>query len=263
MTTEVAAATTLVVPPAALAGETFRLAGDAYHHLVRVKRLEIGDALRLTDGAGRARFAELTSISKKEALARLGDEAPTHEPALHVEIWTAPPKPERASWLVEKATEIGVAAIRFLPTARAARTFAAPQLERLTRVAVAAVEQCGRARVPAIATEESLATALERRRGPSETKVIVLDASGTHPFSGAFGSSFLFSSSTSLSSSSAGTTVPPRTVDVALLIGPEGGWTAAERGRFAEAGAEIWSLGARALRVETAAVVAAGIVLAR
>lgn len=148
MTTEGATVTTLVVPPAALAGETFRLAGDAYHHLVRVKRLEVGDALRLTDGSGHARFAELASISKKDALARLGDEAPANEPALHVEIWTAPPKPERAAWLVEKATEVGVAAIRFLPTGRAARAFAAPQLERLTRVAVAAVEQSPRRSSP-------------------------------------------------------------------------------------------------------------------
>jgi len=258
MTADGLAATTLVVPPAALAGETFRLEGDAYHHLVRVKRLEVGDALRMTDGAGRARYADLTSISKQNALARLGDEAPTNEPTLHVEIWTAPPKPERASWLVEKATEVGVAAIRFLPTERAARTFAAPHLDRLTRVAVAAVEQCGRARVPAIATEESLATALERRLGHSETRIIALDASGTNPFSGAFASSFLFS----FSSSSAGTTEPPQAVDVALLIGPEGGWTDAERGRFAAAGAEVWSLGERALRVETAAIVAAGLVLA-
>lgn len=259
MTSDGPAATTLVVPPAALAGETFRLEGEAHHHLVRVKRLEVGDALRLTDGAGRARFAELTSISKKDALARLGDEAPTNEPALQVEIWTAPPKPERAAWLVEKATEVGVAAIRFLATERAARTFAAPQLERLTRVAVAAVEQCGRARVPAIATEESLATALERL-GRSRKTIVAFDSSGANPFSGAFASSFLSSSS---SSSSPGAPEPPRAVDVVLLIGPEGGWTDAERARFAAAGAEVWSLGERALRVETAAVVAAGIVLAR
>jgi len=245
MTADGPAATTLLVAPDALADDTFRIEGEAYHHLVRVKRLEVGDALRLTDGAGRARFAEITSIAKKEALARLGDEAPSNEPELRVELLVAPPKPERAAWLVEKATEIGVAAIRFLPTERAARAFAPAQLERLRRVAAAAVEQCGRACVPEIDGEPSFEAAFDRVAADGAA-AIALDAAGADPFSGAF-----FASS--------GRENRP----MALLVGPEGGWTAAERGRFAAAGAEVWSLGARALRVETAAVVAAGIVLAR
>lgn len=245
MTADGPAATTLLVAPDALADDTFRIEGEAYHHLVRVKRLEVGDALRLTDGAGRARFAEITSIAKKEALARLGDEAPSNEPELRVELLVAPPKPERAAWLVEKATEIGVAAIRFLPTERAARAFAPAQLERLRRVAAAAVEQCGRACVPEIDGEPSFEAAFDRVAADGAA-AIALDAAGADPFAGAF-----FASS--------GRENRP----MALLVGPEGGWTAAERGRFAAAGAEVWSLGARALRVETAAVVAAGIVLAR
>ena len=242
------AATTLVVAPAALAGEQHRIEGSAYHHLVRVKRLEIGERLRLVDGAGRARFAELASIGKRDALARLGDPAPANEPALAVELFVAPPKPERAAWLVEKATELGVVAIRFVATERTARDFGAAQLERLRRVAVAAVEQCGRARLPEISVEEGLEPILARLvREPK--RCIVLDASGESPFAGAPNSS-------RVPSARFASPLP-----VAVLVGPEGGWSEAERELLAHPGIERWSLGGRTLRVETATVVAAGILL--
>lgn len=238
------AATTLVVAAEALGGDEHRIEGDAFHHLVRVKRLEVGARLRLVDGAGRARSAELTAVGKRDALARLGAAVPANEAALEVELLVGPPKPERAAWLVEKATEVGVVAIRFVATERAARAFGAAQLERLHRVAIAAVEQCGRARVPQLASEASLGAAIERL-ARSATPVLVLDADGANPFAGA--------------ASPLGPPAPPR---VALLVGPEGGWTDAERTLLAAAAAPSWSLGGRALRVETAAVVAAGLLLA-
>lgn len=245
-------ATTLVVAPEALAREQLALEGEAFHHLIRVKRLEVGDRLRLVDGRGHARFAELTAVAKRDASARVGAEAPPNEPALEVELLVGAPKPERAAWLVEKATEVGVAAIRFVATERAARSVGAAQVERLRRVAVAAVEQCGRARVPDVSTEPSLAAALERLTR-DDTPWIVLDFAGTRPFSGA-----LLSPPPTHASGIARDTL----TRVAVLIGPEGGWSDAERVRFAALGAPVWSLGERALRVETAAMVAAGLLLA-
>lgn len=243
------APTTLVVPPEALAGDEWRLTDDAFHHLVRVKRLAEGDALRLVDGQGRARAATLAAIGKREARAILGGESTSNEPRLEVALFVAPPKPERAAWLVEKATEVGVAAILFVETERAARAFTSAQLERLRRVAVAAVEQCGRATVPRVDDAGSLAISLDCE-ADAATARIVLDASGTTPLTGAF---------LSASSSAASWTGPRR---LALYVGPEGGWSEAERALFDARGAEVWSLGERALRVETAAVVAAGIALA-
>jgi len=229
--------TTLVVPPEALAAETWRIAGDAYHHLFRVKRLAVGDRLRLTDGAGRARFAEVASISKREALAHLGGEAPAREPALAVELYVAPPKPERAAWLVEKATELGVVAVYFLAAERGVRDFGAAQLARLARVAVAAVEQSGRARVPTIAAAPDLA-ALLAELGTRGDAIRVLDAAASEP--------------------------PPVSgaSRVALLVGPEGGWSVGEQELFDRLGLPRWSLGERTLRLETAAIVAAGLALA-
>lgn len=230
-------ATTLVVPPEALAAGEWRIAGDAYHHLFRVKRLAAGELLRLADGAGRARFAEVLVISKHHALARVGGEAPSNEPTLAVELFVAPPRPERAAWMVEKATEVGVAAVRFLPAERGARELGARQVERLRRVAVAAVEQCGRARVPEIAPADPLEQVLGRARGDG-TPALVLDVGPRGRREGA---------------------VAGR---LALLIGPEGGWGPRERELFDRFDLPRWSLGERVLRVETAAVVAAGILLA-
>ncbi len=232
-----ATATTLVVPPEALAAEEWRIEREAYHHLFRVKRLGVGETLRLTDGAGRARFAEVTAISRSAALARLGEEASANEPDLEVELWVAPPKPERAAWLVEKATEIGVVAVRFVATERAARPLPAAQLERLRRVAAGAVEQCGRARVPELVVEAGIEALMAR--SPGGRGVILLDTAGTPPFPAEVASGRL-----------------------AVAVGPEGGWSAGERDRLVRAGCATWSLGARVLRVETAAIVAAGFLLA-
>ncbi len=230
-------ATTLVVPAEALAAAEWRIGGDAHHHLFRVKRLAPGDVLRLTDGGGHARFAEVVAISKRESVVRLAGEAPANEPALAVELFVAPPKSERAAWLVEKATEVGVAAIRFLTAERGARAFGPAQLERLRRVGVAAVEQCGRSRVPEIATAAMLAEVLGKIRSDA-TPVWALDVGPQRRHEG-LGC--------------------PR---VALLVGPEGGWGPSESELFDRFAVPRWSLGERILRVETAAVVAAGILLA-
>lgn len=241
------APTTVVVAPAALALDEVTLEAETFHHLVRVKRLAAGAPLRLVDGRGRARAATLASIGRREAVARLGAEAASNEPAVEVELAVAPPKPERAAWLVEKATEIGVTAIRFLATGRAARAFAPAQLDRLRRVAVAAVEQCGRSRVPELSSEEDW-EGFQNLLAREPTAVVVLDGGDAPAFAGA------------LSPLAPPAAMPPRRVVV--LVGPEGGWSDAEREGFATRRFATWSLGERALRVETAAVVGAGLVLA-
>jgi len=238
--------TTIVVTPIDFDGTEVELHGDAYHHLFRVKRLESGESVRIVDGAGRARRGVIARVDRARAVIAFGAAAPSLEPGLRVELLVAPPKPDRAAWLVEKATEVGAVAIRFVATERAARGdrgFGVAQLARLRRIAIAAVEQCGRAVVPEVSGTHPLAEIVADRRSHS-IPVVALDAGGT----------------TSLPRpASRKSAVEP---DLALLIGPEGGWSDAERERFERDGVERWSLGERILRVETAAVVAAGVVLA-
>jgi len=229
-------AVTHLCAPDALDGGSVEIAGKAYRHLFRARRLGRDQTIRLVDGLGRARWATVASVDRRRAVLVVGDEAPTGEPDREVTLFVAPPRMERTTWLVEKATEIGVVSIRFLITERAARDFGQGRIERLRRVAAAAVEQCHRARAPAIYPPAPLAEAI----GSAEhsAPLFLLDtqaAASLRPDASASACS--------------------------ILAGPEGGWTDAERRWLVENGATPVRLGRRILRVETAAVTAAAIAL--
>jgi 16S rRNA (uracil1498-N3)-methyltransferase len=229
--------TTTLHLPVFFSGETALVEGEAHHHLFKVKRLQTGERLRVIDGEGHARWATITGIDKRAARLALGEAAPANEPQRAVELFVAAAKPERLAWLVEKATEVGVVAIRFIPTGREARSVETSQLARLRRIAVAAVEQSGRSVVPLLAIEGGLGEAIARARAAG-TPVAALEASGATscPLAGAAGR-------------------------IGLLVGPEGGWSPEEIDLFRDRQVPVWSLGPTVLRVETAAVVAAGLVL--
>jgi 16S rRNA (uracil1498-N3)-methyltransferase len=181
--------------------------GDAYRHLFRARRIGVGERLRVVDGEGRARWGEVIQVGRTAAMVELAEPAAPNEPRLHLEVLVATLRPEPASWLVEKATELGAAAIRFLNTERGPRSFGASTADRLRRVAVAAVEQCHRARCPEVtgphpfAEVEALAASADRRW--------LLDPAATAQ---------AFNSATPLSASPV----------ESLLVGPEGGWSPAE-----------------------------------
>ena len=99
--------TTLLVPPETLALDSLTLTGEKFRHLFRASRLAEGDELRAVDGLGAARWARVASVSRREAELQLGEPAPANEPSRRVELFVAPPKIGRASWMVEKLTEIG------------------------------------------------------------------------------------------------------------------------------------------------------------
>ena len=204
--------------------------GNAYRHLFRARRLAVGAALRVVDGQGRARWAEVARVERRRAVLALGDDAPANEPAYRLELLAAALRPERASWLVEKATEIGVTAVRFLASERAPRRYGEGSLERWRRVASSAVEQCHRARRPEVTGVHAWEELPELTAGLDE--LWVLDPAG-------------------------GTWAAPQAARGAVLVGPEGGWTVAEREELERLGAQPVTLGARVLRVETAALVAA------
>lgn len=226
---------TLLADPERLASPTLTIEGEPYRHLFRARRVEAGERLRVVDGEGRARWGEVTSVGRTAATVALGEPAPDAEPALRVELLVTTLKPERASWLVEKATEVGVHAIHFVHSARAPRTFGDGTVSRLGRVAASAVEQCGRARLPRVTGTHSWQEIETLTSGVAGRWVLDTAAAPTPP--GA--------------EPDAG-----RGGGIALLVGPEGGWTEEERSELLPRGWRPLGLGPRALRTETAAVVA-------
>ncbi len=237
-----------LLAPEGIAGGELRVEGEAYRHLFRARRLGVGDRLRVVDGRGGARWAEVVRIDRSAAALTLREAAPVNEPAIHLDLLVPTFRPERASWMVEKVTELGVRAIRFLHTERAPRHFGAGTLDRLRRVAAAALEQCHGARLPEIS-------------GPHEWRDLPALAGGAEALwvldpeaEAGWGSDRSVGSVGSVGS-------PP--TSGALLIGPEGGWSSQEQEALRAARWRPVGLGPRVLRVETAAVVGAAAVLLR
>lgn len=230
--------TTTLYLPDAFGGDRATVEGEAHHHLFRVKRLQAGERLRVVDGKGHARFATIAGIDKRAARLDLGEPAPSGEPEVAVALYVAAAKPERLAWLVEKATELGVVALHFVATDRQARSVEAAQLSRWGRIAVSAVEQSGRSLLPELSLAGPLAAALDRAVA-AESGTVILDGAGAR-------------SRPAL----------PAAHPVAIFVGPEGGWSPEERRLFSARELPLWTLGPTTLRVETAAVVAAGVVLA-
>lgn len=232
--------------PVFFSQDTALVEDEAHHHLFKVKRLQTGERLRVVDGEGHARWAQITGIDKRAARLALGEPAPANEPELAVEIFVAAAKPDRIAWMVEKATEIGVVAIHFIATDREARSVESSQLARLRRIAISAVEQSGRSLVPKLALAGGLGEAIAGARAAG-LAVAALDASGSAncPIAGAAAEA----------GAGAAATASRR---CGLFIGPEGGWSPEEIELLRRREVPTWSLGPTVLRVETAAVVAAG-----
>lgn len=222
-------AATVYVPADQFTAASAELSGEAYRHLFKARRLAVGDLLRAVDGEGHARQARVASVDRRAARLELGREIPTSEPLLQLTLVVAAPRPERASWLVEKATELGAAAVRWLSSERAPRTLG---VERHRRIASAAMQQCGAARLPEISGPHGW-DELEALLAPVDAAFALDPEGGSGPRYEVVGSA-------------------------AVVIGPEGGWTPVERQRLADLGCVQWSLGPRVLRIETAALVAAG-----
>jgi 16S rRNA (uracil1498-N3)-methyltransferase len=225
---------TLLVDATELEGGSLVVEGARYRHLVQARRAQRRETIRVTDGNGRARWARLEGVDRRRATLRLGDAAPANEPSRRVGLFVGAPRAGRAAWLVEKAVEIGVSEIVFARTARSPRRYGSATRERLRRVAAAAVEQSHRACLPAVDGTVDWPQMLSRAAAYPEA--VLLDVGGA-------------------------VAEPLVKADVAVFIGPEGGWSDAERATLRERGARLWSWGRRPLRVETAAVAAASLML--
>ena len=225
----------LYVPEARLErGVEVRLDAAQSHRLRDVLRLRPGDALQVFDGRGGEQAARLAAVEADSVTLQLGDaRTPLPEPPVAVTLVCAFPRGQRGDWIVEKATELGVAALTPLAAQRSVMQPGEGRLERWRRIAIEAAEQCGRASLPEFDAEP-----------PPDAMRLLADLDAPLSIAGAI---------------SAADPPPPA---VALYVGPEGGWSPEERERLLDGGARPVGLGPRRLRVETAAIVGVAQVLA-
>lgn len=199
------------------------LSAEATHHLQRVLRLRPGEPFAVCDGVGSWR-----QLYYGATVAAMGEPQREVQPPWPVAVLTALPKGERADWMLQKVTEVGVDEIVLVDCERSVVRWNGErrdrQLERARRIVAAAAAQARRAWLPTL-------------RGP-------LRFSEVAPSEG------------TARGDVNGGPITPATRSV--MIGPEGGWSATE----AAAALPSVGLGPQVLRTETAAVVASTLLVA-
>lgn len=218
-------------------GEQVSLPEEARHHLTRVLRLGPGD--RLTGVTPDGVELDLELLSGEQARV-MSAERPQVEPRVAVSLGFCVPKGGRMDWVVEKAVELGAAALQPLVAERSSAVEAGQErTRRWQRLAEAAARQSRRLVVPEVRSPLPLVQAVQN--GPGACLI-------AHPVGGV-----------PIAEALAG---PAPLRGLLLAIGPEGGWTPDEVAQAVAAGARCVQLGPRILRVETAALVALTLALA-
>lgn len=210
-------------------------------HLVRVLRLQPGDAFVIFNGDGGEYGAQVVSTGKRDCVVRIGQRRePACESPLLAHLGQVMSKGDRMEYAVQKAVELGVSSITLLTSARCEIRLDGERqdkkVQHLQNVAIHAAEQSGRVRVPAV--EGPVALGDWAAQVQAELKLAL------HPVGG-------------------NGALPANCGSVALLVGPEGGFTDDEVAAAQVLGFTACTLGPRVLRTETAPAAALAVLQAR
>jgi 16S rRNA (uracil1498-N3)-methyltransferase len=235
--------TRLYVPGPLASHTTLRLPAGPSAHIAKVLRLRAGAAVTLFDGRGGEFEARIVALERHGVEVQLGlHQAIERESPLSVLLLQCLARNERMDWVVQKATELGVAAI--LPVAsehsvvRLDESSATRRSAHWQAVAVSACEQCGRNRVPQVRTSVDFHSACAEAPGQGVRWLLAPEAER------------------SLSRTVSELAASAERATVRLLIGPEGGLSAAEQALAQQHGFLPCRLGPRILRAETAPLAA-------
>ena len=242
-------------PTPLVTGATLDLPVGAARH-VQVLRLQPGDTITLFNGGSSldsdGEFeATITAMGRSQVQVRVGPYSPVaREAPRQVHLAVGMPANERMDWLIEKATELGVASIQPLMTERSVLRLSGERADKKVAhwqsIAVAACEQSGRNRVPPVFSVMGLAPWLASAKTPAAQ----LDAATAPLF---------YLLSLRLDARPLGSTLIDRlaaTRSITFLSGPEGGLSLAEDAAAVAGGFVPVTLGPRVLRAETAALAA-------
>jgi 16S rRNA (uracil1498-N3)-methyltransferase len=220
----------LFVRASLVGGADVELDAGQANYLGNVLRLKEGGEILVFDGRSGEWLARIAEVAKKRM--RLEVERQTREAETIPDVWLAfaPVKRAQTDWLVEKATELGVA--RLIPVNTQRTIVERVKLDRLESIAIEAAEQCGRTHLPEIDEPRSLSRLLDGRE--AGRTLYFADEGGGEPAASSF-----------------------KPGPALILTGPEGGFTDEERERVRSAANSVpISLGPRILRAETAALAA-------
>ena len=218
-------------------GTTVDLGERNSHHALRVLRLRDGEPIEVFDGRGLRAQATLIHQGRANAAARIGaTEAGTSDSPLELTLAQCVSSPDRMDWTIEKAVELGVAAIVPLLSERGIVRLdedrARKRHARWQEIVVAACMQCGRDRLPRLVPATPLRAWLSSRDAGAEGLALLLSPRGEHVLR-------------TLS-------FPAPPARATLLVGPEAGLSPDEEAAAQRAGFVAVRFGPRVLRTETA-----------
>ena len=216
-------------------GAQFQLAPEAAQHVAKSLRLKAGDAIVVFDGRGGEYDATITRIDRDRVDVKVGAfHDAGRESGLALGLVQGLPEADKMDWIIQKATELGVAWIQPVICERSVVRLTGERAERRVahwrRVAIAAAEQCGRTLVPEV---RPTLTFMNWIATPNDVPRWLLAPEAP---------------------ALAAQAPPPSPLE--LVVGPEGGLAERERELALDRGCEAVSLGPRILRTETASVAA-------
>lgn len=219
-------------------GDAFEIRGEDARHIIKSLRMHVGDIITVSNGSGTDFGCGITAFAENSVSVKVLYSQPSQvEPDVKVTLYQGLPKGDKMDLIVQKTVELGIMRIVPVMTARCVSRpdgkSAAKKQERWQKIAEEAAKQSGRGIIPKIEPLTPFADALNARG--EEVRRIVFYEGGGEPLR---------------------TALAPCCSELALFIGPEGGWEPSEIQRLEDAGCRKATLGPRILRTETAPIAA-------
>jgi 16S rRNA (uracil1498-N3)-methyltransferase len=234
------------LPPDAIQGETIIFPADTAQQIQRVLRLRSGEKVTVLDNSGWQYSVALTDANRGQVSGRVLEKSPVQsEPPVHLSLYLCLTQREKFEWMLQKCTEVGTA--EFTPVLSSRSLVQDKQTyenkhSRWERIILEAAEQSGRGRIPPLNPPLDYTAAVETARATNDLCLIAWEEEHALRLPAALQNG-------------------PANTHLALLIGPEGGLSTGEVDQAVQMGWRAVSLGPRILRMETAAVVSAALVI--
>ena len=220
------------LPVPLLLGDTLSLDAAARHHFCHVLRLRIGEVVEIFNDQQVCVLAEVLQLNRKQGQLKIIAQAPALAPSpLAIELAVGVSASKAFSWVLQKSVELGVQTISPLVTDKSLAQKQMAKHDHWMKIIIAACEQSGRCDIPLLQPSRSLAEWL--RDCQTECRLVGSLQRATRPLSSL-----------------------PAVTACAVLMGPAGGFSAAEEQMIADANFTAMCLGQRTLRSETACVAA-------
>ena len=228
------------IHPDSIQGHSAYFNSEESHHISRVKRHRVDDEICAVDGLGATYQITITKIREQQVTGVISEKKDgCGEPTIRLTLAQSMPKGRKLDWVIEKGTELGVAA--FFPFI-SERSISRPidvnsKVKRWEKIGLTAMKQCGRSVCPVVhplCNFSELAAQFDRfdrkffANPDTNSPLPVLDHTSQ---------------------------------SILLIVGPEGGLTSSELDRIRQSNAESFSMGSRILRTETAGMVATALIM--